>query len=97
MDYPPGLFSTHPLPDDLIVESISPDLRFGTLAKNIKTFLYREFSPNVDFTIGFEDATNHSFDPGMTLAESGISDGVLVHCRLKLLGILQDNSMLSLI
>lgn len=85
MEYPVGLFSIHPLPDDLIVESISLELRFETLANNIKTFLSREFSPNADFTIEFENAERHSLSPTKTLAESGLSHGALVHCRLKVL------------
>lgn len=85
VEYPVGLFSIHPLPDDLIVESISLDLRFETLADNIKMFLSREFCPNADFTIRFEDANRHSLCPTKTVAESGLCHGSLVHCLLKLL------------
>lgn len=85
VEYPVGLFSIHPLPDDLIVESISLDLRIETLADNITMFLLREFSPNADFTIEFENAERRSLSPTKTLAESGLSHGALVHCRLKLL------------
>lgn len=85
VEYPVGLFSIQPLPDDLIVESISLDLRFETLASNIRMFLSREFSPNADFTIGFEDAGRYPLCPTKTLAESGLSHGSLVHCLLKIL------------
>lgn len=92
VEYPVGLFSIHPLPDDLIVESISLDLRIETLANNIKMFLSREFSPNADFTIEFENASRHSLSPTKTLAESGLSHGALVHCRLNLLDFSQVES-----
>lgn len=91
VEYPIGLFSAYPLPDDLIVESISPDLRFETLANNIKAFLSREFSPNADFSIGFENARRHVLSPEKTLAESGLSHGSLVHCMLRLLSFPQND------
>lgn len=95
VEYPVGLFSIHPLPDDLIVESISLDMRIETLADNITMFLLREFSPNAEFAIEFENAERHSLSPTKTLAESGLSHGALVHCRLKLLDFLQAETELQ--
>lgn len=93
LEYPTGLFSIPP--DDVIVEPISPDLLFETLASNMKSSLSREFHPNSDFSIVFETKARGRLSPGKTLAECDLSNGELVHCRLKDLKCIQTHGLLD--